>query len=232
VNKKQGMVTHPACGNWHGTLANALLYFWQNQDELYSKDKMSCSNRPGIVHRLDKDTTGTIIAAKNPEIETYLQEQFKTHRIKKEYIAIVEGMPPKKHGSIKTNIMRDPKNRKKFIVTDDKAKGKTAKTIYTCIACYGPYSLMRIRLKTGRTHQIRVHLKSIGCTIVGDPIYGKPDKNLSGATLMLHARLLSLRLPGNEHFSEFKADIPRRFKKVLKYLHEHYPKRTIIEDDF
>ncbi len=231
VNKKQGMVTHPACGNWHGTLANALLYFWENQNSSYKKDTMSCNTRPGIVHRLDKDTTGTLIAAKNPETETYLQEQFKSHRIKKEYIAIVNGIPPKKHGSIKTNIIRDPRNRKKFIVTEDKSKGKTAKTIYTCIACYGPYSLMRIRLKTGRTHQIRVHLKSIGCTITGDPIYGKPDKNLTGATLMLHARLLSLRLPGQETFMEFKSPVPVRFKKVLKYLHEHYPKRIMSEED-
>lgn len=241
VSKAQGMVTHPASGNWTGTLVNALFYFWQNQNpttksilfenKIDKNENLENTNkenlRPGIVHRLDKDTSGVIITAKNPESETWLQNQFKERRVKKEYICIVHGTPPKYHGSIKTQLVRDPKNRKRFITSDDKSQGKFAHTIYTCFACYGPYSLMRIRLKTGRTHQIRVHMKSIGCPIVGDPIYNKTDKVFTTATLMLHSRRLSIRLPNSNDFSVFTSPVPRRFKKVLKTLHENYPKRTL-----
>lgn len=235
VNKSQGMVTHPALGNWQNTLVNALLYYWKNQNNKeISNIKINKDNlqektlRPGIVHRLDKDTSGIIITAKNIQTETYLQSQFKDRRVKKEYICIVHGIPPKYHGSIKTQLVRDTKNRKRFTTSDDKTKGKFAHTIYTCFACYGPYSLMRIKIKTGRTHQIRVHMKSIGCPIVGDSIYNnKQDKLFSSATLMLHSRRLSIRLPNSKEFKTFTAPVPIRFKKVLKTLHENYQKRTL-----
>ena len=172
VNKKQGMVVHPAAGNWSGTLVNALLFHWGKNPQILDKNENSPLLRPGIVHRLDKDTSGILITAKDADALSWLQNQFQSRRVKKEYIAIVCGRPKEPHGSIKTGITRDSRNRKKFTTTDPD-KGKFAHTIYKCIACYGPYSLMRVKLKTGRTHQIRVHMKYLGCPVMGDPIYGK-----------------------------------------------------------
>ena len=217
VNKAQGMVTHPAAGNWEGTLVNALLFHW-------GRGAVETSHRPGIVHRLDKDTSGLIITAKNIASETWLQEQFQQRRVKKEYIAIVVGRPPAASGNIKTQLIRDPKNRKRFKASTDSTQGKFAHTVYRCIACYGPFSLMRLRLKTGRTHQIRVHMKYIGCPILGDPIYGSRNQVFPGATLMLHSSLLSLRLPESQDFTEFKSPTPKRFKKVMQVLHGKYQK--------
>lgn len=217
VNKEQGMVTHPAAGNWTGTLVNALLFHW-------GRGAVETSHRPGIVHRLDKDTSGLIITAKNITSETWLQQQFQQRRVKKEYIAIVVGRPPAASGNIKTQLIRDPKNRKRFKAVTDSTQGKFAHTVYRCIACYGPFSLMRLRLKTGRTHQIRVHMKHIGCPILGDPIYGSKNSVFPNATLMLHSSLLALRLPQREDFVTFKTATPVRFKKILKVLHEKYKK--------
>lgn len=217
VNKEQGMVTHPAAGNWTGTLVNALLFHW-------GRGAVETSHRPGIVHRLDKDTSGLIITAKNIASETWLQEQFQQRRVKKEYIAIVVGRPPAASGNIKTQLIRDPKNRKRFKASTDSTQGKFAHTVYRCIACYGPFSLMRLRLKTGRTHQIRVHMKHIGCPILGDPIYGSKNTVFPDATLMLHSSLLSLRLPESQDFTEFKSPTPQRFRKVMQVLHGKYQK--------
>ena len=217
VNKEQGMVTHPAAGNWTGTLVNALLFHW-------GRGAVETSHRPGIVHRLDKDTSGLIITAKNIASETWLQTQFQQRRVKKEYIAIVVGRPPAASGNIKTQLIRDPKNRKRFKAVTDSSQGKFAHTVYRCIACYGPFSLMRLRLKTGRTHQIRVHMKHIGCPILGDPIYGSKNQVFPGATLMLHSSLLSLRLPECQDFTEFKSPTPQRFRKVMRVLHGKYQK--------
>ena len=217
VNKAQGMVTHPAAGNWTGTLVNALLFHW-------GRGAVETSHRPGIVHRLDKDTSGLIITAKNIASETWLQEQFQQRRVKKEYIAIVVGRPPAASGNIKTQLIRDPRNRKRFKAVTDSAQGKFAHTVYRCIACYGPFSLMRLRLKTGRTHQIRVHMKYIGCPILGDPIYGSRNQVFPDATLMLHSSLLSLRLPECQDFTEFKSPTPKRFRKVMQVLHGKYQK--------
>ena len=225
VNKKQGMVVHPAAGNWTGTLVNALLFHWGKNPQILDKSENSPLLRPGIVHRLDKDTSGILITAKDADALSWLQNQFQSRRVKKEYIAIVCGRPKEPHGSIKTGITRDSRNRKKFTTTDPD-KGKFAHTIYKCIACYGPYSLMRVKLKTGRTHQIRVHMKYLGCPVMGDPIYGKKDAIFDSATLMLHSYRLGIRLPDSNDFSVFKAPVPRRFKKVLKTLHEKYEKQA------
>lgn len=228
INKKQGMVTHPASGNWSGTLVNALLYHWGrqalHQDNQGSPAQQLEARRPGIVHRLDKDTSGTIITAKNRDSEEWLQQEFKSRRLKKEYIAIATGKPAKLSGKIESGIIRDPKNRKKFKAVEDLTQGKYACTLYRCIACYGPYSLFRLRLKTGRTHQIRVHLKYIGCPILGDPLYGRATTGteFKGATLMLHARLLSIHLPQDKKLTTFKSPVPVRFKKVMKKLHQLY----------
>ena len=224
VNKKQGMVTHPACGNWSGTLVHALLYHWGITES--KLDEKAGNHRRGIVHRLDKDTSGIIICAKNFNSEEWLQNQFKDRRVKKEYIAIVKGVPKEKSGSVKINMIRDSKNRKKFTTTDDSSKGKFSHTVYRCIATYGNYSLMKLKLKTGRTHQIRVHMKYLGCPILGDPIYGTKDTLFDSATLMLHSKTLGIRLPQNEDFTTFDSSVPILFKKVMQKLHKMYQKNV------
>lgn len=224
INKPQGMVTHPAAGNWAGTLVNALLFHW-GRDSIYDTPGLEReTKRPGIVHRLDKDTSGLIITAKNRDAEDWLQAQFKERRVRKEYIAICKGMPVYRSGSIKTQIVRDPKNRKRFTTSDNPDIGKFAWTQYKCIGVYGHYSLMHLKLKTGRTHQIRVHMKHLGCPILGDPIYNKKDSIFDTATLMLHSFKMALRLPNDNSPTFFKAPVPLRFKKVLRVLHKQFEK--------
>ncbi len=223
INKKQGMVTHPALGNWNGTLVNALL--WHRGEELTSKENL----RPGIVHRLDKDTSGLIITAKNRYAEEWLSHQFKNHRsIKKEYICICLGRPSHQHGTIRTQIIRDPRNRKLFKAVTGTDEGKKAVTKYSCIACYGEYSLFRVQILTGRTHQIRVHMKYLNCPILGDSLYSKQDKKFSKATLMLHARRLEIILPDKSEKSIFTTSTPERFLEVQKVLKRDY-KKTILD---
>jgi len=214
VNKKQGMVTHPAAGNWTGTLVNALLWHWNK--------KAGNDHRPGIVHRLDKDTSGIIITARNPETESLLQNSFKNRKVRKIYAAILHGIPKKKSGIVETRIVRDSGNRKRFTCTDDIHKGKYAKTAWHVVKTIGPYSLVLFKLYTGRTHQIRVHAKYLGCPILGDPIYGKKDPNFPKATLMLHARSLTIKIPGKKEPMRFIAPIPGRFKRILKLIRELY----------
>lgn len=233
VNKAQGMVTHPACGNWTETLVNALLYHWGRQSITQIKEgkesEILLKRRPGIVHRLDKETSGIIITAKNRDAEEYLQEQFRHRRnMTKEYIAICCGRPPSRSGVIKTQIIRDPKHRRRFKATTDESQGKYAETAYTCISCYGQYSLMVLRLHTGRTHQIRVHMKYINCPILGDDIYYKKDSTFPNATLMLHARKLKILLPGKTEASAFVAKTPERFIQVEKRLKKLF-KKTILD---
>ena len=251
VNKKQGMVTHPACGNWNGTLVNALLYHWGRKAVSQLKEGSASEilerRRPGIVHRLDKETSGIIITAKNRDSEEFLQKQFKEKSLQKEYILICTGRPPKRTGDIRTQIIRDPKNRHRFKAVDDTQQGKFARTIYHCISCYGNYSLMRVRIKTGRTHQIRVHMKYLGCPILGDSIYNKPDKNFPNATLMLHSVQLKIRLPHflntetnnqsdfanyaetskSDGFTIFRTKTPQRFIEIEKKLKKMFPKTVI-----
>lgn len=228
VNKAQGMVTHPAAGNWSGTLVNALLFHWKRGavGQTFGGDisKTLQNRRPGIVHRLDKDTSGIIITAKNTDAEEWLQTQFLTKNLCKEYILIAKGRPKKPSGDIQTYIIRDPNDRKKFKTGDASSGGKFARTLYKCIAYYGNYSLIRVRLKTGRTHQIRVHMKSIGCPILGDPIYSKTDSLFPNATLMLHSRELDIRLPGEDEYTRFKAEVPERFKTVIQKLKNLFEK--------
>lgn len=231
INKRQGMVTHPAAGNWTGTLVNALLFYWNRQAVPQLKEgrteEILQKRRPGIVHRLDKDTSGLIITAKNRETEEYLGWQFKDRLLQKEYLCIVCGRPPASSGDIKTQIVRDMKNRQRFMAVTATEEGKFARSIYHCIACFGPYSLLRVRIKTGRTHQIRVHMRYIGCPILGDRIYGKADRLFPDATLMLHSRQMILKLPGETKYRRFKASIPERFVTVLRILKKTYPKEIM-----
>lgn len=231
VNKPQGMVTHPAAGNWKGTLVNALLFHWgmsavpQIREGL--DNEILKHRRPGIVHRLDKDTSGLIVTARNREAEEYLGTQFKDRLIQKEYICICTGRPPASSGDVKTNIVRDMKNRKKFKAVTATTEGKFARTIYHCIACYGPYSVMRVRIKTGRTHQIRVHMRYLGCPILGDSIYGRNDPLFPNATLMLHARQMIIKLPGMEKYRRFRAPVPLRFMETVGILREKYQREVL-----
>ncbi|MBQ1628295.1 MAG: RluA family pseudouridine synthase [Treponema sp.] len=231
VNKPQGMVTHPAAGNWSGTLVNALLFHWGRSAVSQIKDAPENDiikrRRTGIVHRLDKDTSGLIITAKNRETEEYLGRQFKDRLIQKEYICICTGRPPASSGDVKTQIVRDMKNRQRFKAVTGTEEGKFARTIYHCIACYGPYSIMRVRIKTGRTHQIRVHMRYLGCPILGDKIYGKPNELFPDATLMLHSRQMIIRLSESEKYRRFRAPVPLRFMKTVKKLREKYPREVM-----
>ena len=231
VNKHQGMVTHPACGNWNGTLVNALLYHWGRdsikQIKEGSDQQILELRRPGIVHRLDKETSGIIITAKNLETEEFLGEQFRKKTLRKEYILIVKGRPPEVAEDIRTYIIRDPKDRKRFKAVDDTTQGKYARTLYHCIASYGNYTLVRVRLKTGRTHQIRVHMKYLGCPIVGDPVYNKTDSIFPDATLMLHSKLLEIMLPGEDKPRTFIAKTPKRFIDLQKKLKQMYNKKEL-----
>lgn len=232
VNKKQGMVTHPACGNWSGTLVNALLYHWGRekieQIKEGSQTEILERRRPGIVHRLDKNTSGIIITAKNRDAEEWLQNQFKERKLQKEYILICVGKLPHKAGDIRTQIIRDPKNRHRFKAVVDSDEGKFARTIYHCICCYGNYSLVRVRIKTGRTHQIRVHMKYLGCPILGDDIYGNVDNLFPNATLMLHAKKLKIRLHEKKEFTTFKTPVPKRFKEVERILEKKFTRTEVL----
>ena len=230
INKKQGMVTHPAAGNWTGTLVNALLFHWNrqsiHQDTSLSDSQIIAARRPGIVHRLDKDTSGVIITARNRESEEWLQKQFANHNLlQKDYICICCGHPKNRKGIIETQIVRSASDRKKFKAVTGTSEGKKAVTLYRVIAFYGPYTLMRVRIKTGRTHQIRVHMKYLGCPVLGDSLYGKTSTEVfPKATLMLHAFKLKIRLPGQKKHSVFQAKVPLRFKRVLKVLHAKFNK--------
>ena len=233
VNKKQGMVTHPACGNWNGTLVNALLYHWGReavkQVKEGSEQKIMEFRRPGIVHRLDKETSGIIITAKNRDVEEYLGQQFRQKTLRKEYILIVKGRPPAAAGDIRTQIIRDPKDRKRYKAVENSSEGKYARTLYHCISSYGNYTLVRVRLKTGRTHQIRVHMKYLGCPIVGDPVYNKVDPIFPDATLMLHSKLLEITLPGEDKPRTFITPTPKRFLELEKKLKQMYNKKEFTE---
>ncbi|MBO4629228.1 MAG: RluA family pseudouridine synthase [Treponema sp.] len=233
VNKAQGMVTHPACGNWNGTLVNALLYHWGReavkQVKEGSEQKIMEFRRPGIVHRLDKETSGIIITAKNRDVEEYLGQQFRQKTLRKEYILIVKGRPPAVAGDIRTQIIRDPKDRKRFKAVENTSEGKYARTLYHCISSYGNYTLVRVRLKTGRTHQIRVHMKYLGCPIVGDPVYNKVDPIFPDATLMLHSKLLQITLPGENKPRTFITPTPKRFLELEKKLKQMYNKKEFTE---
>ena len=215
IDKEQGMVVHPAAGNWDGTVANALMYY---------AGKIDTGNeifRPGIVHRLDKDTSGVMITAKNVRTHELLSGQFKNRETKKVYIALIKGVPLLAKGTIKNRIVRDPRNRKKFCCTDDPEKGKPANTDYEMLRSFTlktgvSYSLIRLIPGTGRTHQLRVHMRSIGHPILGDPIYSRKDPHTPPVSLMLHALSLSIVLPGEKTCRKFIAPLPNRFKKVIE----------------
>ena len=220
INKEQGMVVHPANGNMEHTLVNALVHRYgkqfceELQDDTEDEQEVDLSSpavRPGIVHRLDKDTSGVMVIARNRISHRHLSAQFKDRTTKKMYIALVKGVFKNKHGVIEKHLKRDPKDRKKFTTCADN-EGRYAKTEYQVLRQYHGFALLRITLHTGRTHQIRVHLSKEGHPIIGDPIYGKND----GQTLMLHALLLELDSPSKGRRLRFVAAMPERFRSYIR----------------
>ncbi len=210
INKEQGVVVHPAPGHYQGTLIQGVLYHCKEMIQQFDED----SPRPGIVHRLDKDTSGVIVVGKNPESRDFLAAQFKDRVTQKRYIAIVHGTPLKKRGTIETLHKRDRWDRQRFTVS---SQGKEAVTSYRVIESFGAYSLIEFYPKTGRTHQIRVHAKHMGHPILGDPMYGKRGEK-TDYTLMLHALELDICLLGEESARTFVAPRPERFTRCIEEL--------------
>lgn len=207
VNKPQGMVVHPAPGHPDHTLVNALLYH----------SPLSTINgefRPGIVHRIDKDTSGLLMVAKNDMAHRSLAAQLKAKTNEREYVALVHGVIKEDRGTIDAPLGRSPKDRKKQAVVAD---GRHAVTHFKVLKRYQHYTLVSCRLETGRTHQIRVHMKYIGHPLAGDPLYG-PRKTLPGNGQYLHARLLGFKHPRTGKQLTFIAPLPSYFQKMLDKL--------------
>ena len=207
INKQAGLVVHPAHGHYSGTLVNAILY--------HIKDLSGINGeiRPGIVHRLDKDTSGLIVIAKNDKVHTALTEMFQEKKIRKTYLAILKGKLNKSEGKIVTQIGRDKNDRKKMTVIDDATKGKNAITNYRVISQNNLFTLVKINIETGRTHQIRVHMRHLGYPILGDSVYGRKDNE---KRQMLHAYKLEFIHPVTGRQMEFIGEIPEDFQKALK----------------
>lgn len=211
VNKPRGLVVHPAPGNWSGTLVNGLLAYCQEK-----LSDLGGEERPGIVHRIDKDTSGLLLVAKNNWIHQELAKQLQQHAIQRKYIAIVEGLIAPAKGSIKAPIARDPIHRKRMKV--DPLHGKEAITHFRIMKRLAQHTLVECQLETGRTHQIRVHMQYIGHPIVGDPIYGrrKSQKWIQGQAL--HAHALRFLHPRLKKWIEVKADLPEELERLITRL--------------
>lgn len=212
VNKPKNMVVHPAPGHYSGTLVNALMYHCRG-----SLSGINGIMRPGIVHRIDKDTTGSLIVCKTDESHRALSEQLSVHSIKRKYRAIVHGRLKEQHFTIDKNITRDPKDRKKMCVTD--SGGREAVTDVDVLEELQGYTYVECTLHTGRTHQIRVHMASVGHPVLGDETYGPkkcPVKGLAGQTL--HAYLIGFVHPVTGVYMEFTAPVPDYFKNLLQKL--------------
>ena len=211
VNKPAGMVVHPAAGHATGTLVHAALAHAPDLEGIGGEV------RPGVVHRLDRDTSGLILLAKNDAAYHSLQQQFKSRSISKTYLAITEGRPPTDSGKIEAPIGRDPKNRKRMsIVAAD--RGRSAVTAYRMREALREASLLEVHPETGRTHQIRVHLAFLGCPVAGDRVYGRRKPGVQAPRLMLHAWRRRRQLPGEREPRECEAPVPTDFEEVLDDL--------------
>ena len=205
VNKPKGMVVHPAPGHYSGTLVNALMY--------HCKDSLSGINgeiRPGIVHRIDMNTTGSLLVCKNDKAHNDIAAQIKVHSVNRIYKGIVVGNFKEEEGTINARIGRNPKDRKKMAVVSD---GREAITHFKVLEQFKGYSYVQFKLETGRTHQIRVHMAHIGHPLLGDDVYGKPVKNLQGQTL--HAQTLGFIQPTSGEYVEVNAPLPAYFEDLL-----------------
>lgn len=206
INKKSGMVVHPGNGNTSGTLVNALMHYTKN---LSKKEAF----RPGIVHRIDKDTSGLMLVAKNDKAHDILAEGFKNKTIKREYIALVCGVIGEDSGVIDAPIGRDAKDRKKMCVTSENSK--KAVTHFKVLKRYEDYTLLKLILDTGRTHQIRVHMKYIGHPVYNDPVYGKAYNDFGQ---FLHSASIDFEQPTTHEHLHFECDVPKEFQDFLDTL--------------
>ena len=209
INKPQGMVVHPSAGHHSGTLVNALMYHMT---------KLSSINgviRPGIVHRIDKDTSGLLMVAKNDQAHELLAAQLKDHSSKRRYLAIIHGNLLNDRGVIEAPIGRNPKDRKKQAVI---AGGKHALTHFEVLERFGEFTLVNLTLETGRTHQIRVHMAYIGHPVAGDPLYGPKNVLKPNHGQFLHAELLGFKHPTSQEWLEFEIEPPKLFKSTLEKL--------------
>lgn len=211
VNKPKNLVVHPAPGHYSGTLVNGILY--------HCKGNLSGINgilRPGIVHRIDKDTTGAIIVCKSDAAHNHIAAQLKEHSIKRKYYAIVHGVIHEDEGTVTGAIGRDPLDRKKMCINEK--NGKPAVTHYKVLQRFSEYTYISCQLETGRTHQIRVHMTSIGHPLLGDEVYGKKASRYKLQGQTLHAGIIGFVHPVTEEYMEFEAPLPDYFSHLLKIL--------------
>ncbi len=208
VNKPAGMVVHPAPGHPSGTLVHAALSHAPEMEGIGGE------KRPGVVHRLDKDTSGLIMLAKNDPTHNLLQNQFRSREVQKDYLGLVDGVPPTPTGRIEAPIGRDPKTRKKMAVVSPQ-KGRQAVSEYLTLETFPDHTLLEIHPITGRTHQIRLHLSFLGCPVAGDTVYGKRHSTIPLDRHFLHAYRLSVRLLGEEEPRTFEAPLPQELEDIL-----------------
>ena len=212
VNKPKGLVVHPANGNWDGTLVNAIMAICKD-----SLSGIGGEVRPGIVHRLDKDTSGLLIIAKNDKAHINMSNEIKNREVKKVYIALVRGIVAENEATINIPIGRSNKDRKKMAVVKN---GKEAITHFKVIKRFDKYTLLEVKIDTGRTHQIRVHLSEIGHPVVGDEIYSNGKNEFGVHGQLLHAKSLDFKHPITGKDMHLEAELPEEFKNVLKKLEE------------
>jgi 23S rRNA pseudouridine1911/1915/1917 synthase len=213
VNKPAGMVVHPAAGHDSGTLVHAVLGYDPEMDGIGGEE------RPGVVHRLDKDTSGLILLAKNDQSHHWLQDQFRLRKVVKTYLALVDGSPPTPNGRVEAAIGRDSSHRKKMAIVPAN-KGREAISEYKTLESFRNHTLLEFHPLTGRTHQIRLHCSFLGCPIVGDEIYGHRHKTIEIGRQFLHAYRLKITLPGQEHPKSFEAPIPQDLENILERLRQ------------
>lgn len=211
VNKPAGMVVHPAAGHSTGTLVHAALAHAPEMEGIGGEQ------RPGVVHRLDKDTSGLILMAKNDRTHRWLQDQFRLRKVEKIYLALTDGRPPTPTGRVEAPIGRDTRQRKQMAIVVPK-KGRAAVSEYRTLENFPEHTLLEVRPVTGRTHQIRLHLAFLGCPIAGDTIYGRRHSTIPIERHFLHAARLTIRLPGESEARVFAAPLPSELEQVLEDL--------------
>ena len=213
VNKPAGMVVHPAVGHSSGTLVNAVLGYEPDIEGIGGEE------RPGVVHRLDKQTSGLILLAKNERAHRWLQDQFRLRRVEKTYLALVDGKPPTPAGRVEAHIGRDPSHRKRMAIVSE-SRGREAISEYKTLESFQDHTLLAFHPLTGRTHQIRLHCAFLGCPIVGDEVYGRKKFSVEINRHFLHAFRLKIVLPGEKQPRLFEAPLPQELEQVLTSLRE------------